>query len=170
MGATGTSTSVSANQAEVKADDKVQTLLTEVLRCCDSILEALGSTRGGGGDILGVRGGINIVSMGVDAVQDNIGASVDDGFEWPVDGVLDTCSLGIGASGSFGLAVGSILSTRTPGNGRRSNLLATDDNFGRGGLAYDASALGGGGPRGRNSCGLGQEGPKSNIHGRPEKQ
>jgi hypothetical protein len=43
MGATGTSTSTGAE----RADEKVQTLLVEVLRRCDSILEALCGTGGG---------------------------------------------------------------------------------------------------------------------------
>ncbi|KAG8084036.1 hypothetical protein GUJ93_ZPchr0010g11034 [Zizania palustris] len=62
----------------VKNGEKMQTLLAEVLRRCDSILEALGGTVDGGGDvILGVGGGINTVSMGGDASWDNIGTGVD---------------------------------------------------------------------------------------------
>jgi hypothetical protein len=76
MGATGTSTSAGAERAEVKADEKVQTLLAEVLKRCDSILEALGST--GGGIVLGADGGINTVGTGSDATRDNVGAGDDD--------------------------------------------------------------------------------------------
>ncbi|KAG8069648.1 hypothetical protein GUJ93_ZPchr0006g43825 [Zizania palustris] len=66
-------------QVEVKADEKVQTLLIEVLRHCDSILEALHGTRGSGGCVvLGVGGGINTVNMGGDVARDNIGV-VNDG-------------------------------------------------------------------------------------------
>ncbi|KAG8088199.1 hypothetical protein GUJ93_ZPchr0010g10192 [Zizania palustris] len=81
MGATGTSTLAGADRAKMKADENVQTLLTEVLRCCDSILEALGGTGGGRGDVvLGVGGDINTVGMGGDAVRDNVGIG-DDGVD-----------------------------------------------------------------------------------------
>jgi hypothetical protein len=52
MGTTDTSTLAGAKHAKVKADEKVQTLLAEVLRRCDSILEALGGTGGGGGGVV----------------------------------------------------------------------------------------------------------------------
>ncbi|KAG8065030.1 hypothetical protein GUJ93_ZPchr0004g39889 [Zizania palustris] len=65
MGTTGTGTSAGANRAEIKANEKVQTLVTEVLRCCDYILGALGDTIGdGGGVVMGVDGGINTVGTG----------------------------------------------------------------------------------------------------------
>ncbi|KAG8084527.1 hypothetical protein GUJ93_ZPchr0010g10989 [Zizania palustris] len=80
MGATDTSTSASADRAKMKANEKVQTLLVKVLRHCDSILEALGGTRGDGGAIvLVIGGGINTVGTSGDTVRDNIGAG-DDGI------------------------------------------------------------------------------------------
>ncbi|KAG8100439.1 hypothetical protein GUJ93_ZPchr0013g37026 [Zizania palustris] len=203
MGATGISTSVGADRAKGKADKKVQALLAEVLRRCDSILEALGGIGGGrGGVVLGVGGDINTVNMGGDTARDNISASDDDigstvldtgvdviqasdvaggiltstgtvatrqvthgnilttthnnipsngdevvllrdgGFEWPVGGVLGMHTL----------------STKIPSEGSRGNNLATNDSL-NGGFGYDASALGGGSPGRRSSCGLGQEGP-----------
>ncbi|KAG8079128.1 hypothetical protein GUJ93_ZPchr0007g5320 [Zizania palustris] len=66
----------------------------------------------------------------------------DGGFECPIGGALGTRTL----------------STRTSGEGSKGNNLATNDNL-NGGFGYDASALGGGSPGRRSSCGLGQEGP-----------
>ncbi|KAG8084016.1 hypothetical protein GUJ93_ZPchr0010g8790 [Zizania palustris] len=63
----------------MKADEKVQTLLVEVLRRCDSILDALGGTRGGGSGgsvVLGVSGGINTVGTGSDVARDNVASVV----------------------------------------------------------------------------------------------
>jgi hypothetical protein len=86
-GAIGTSTSAGVERVEVKADKKVQTLLIEVVRHYDSILEALGDTEGGGGGvILGASGGINTISMSGDTARDNIGTG-DDGIG---SSVLDT--------------------------------------------------------------------------------
>ncbi|KAG8048406.1 hypothetical protein GUJ93_ZPchr0009g645 [Zizania palustris] len=62
----------------------------------------------------------------------------DGGFEWLIGGALGTHTL----------------STITPGEGRRGNNLSTNDNLNEG-FGYDASALGGGSPHGRSSCGLG---------------
>jgi hypothetical protein len=63
LGATGTITSTGAEQAKAKADAKVQLLLAEVLRRCDSILEVLGGT--GGGVVLSARGGIDTAGSAV---------------------------------------------------------------------------------------------------------
>jgi hypothetical protein len=58
----------------VKADDKVKTLLAQVLRRCDSILEALGDNGGDrGGVVRGVGGGINTVGTGGDAAWNSAG-------------------------------------------------------------------------------------------------
>ncbi|KAG8039380.1 hypothetical protein GUJ93_ZPchr0030g33464 [Zizania palustris] len=141
----------------MKVSEKVQTLLTEVLRCCDSILEALGGTKGDGGAVvLGVGGGISNINIGSDTTRDNIGAAHngipcsggevillrDGGFEWPVGSTLGTRTL----------------NTKTSGDDSRGKHLDTDDNLDREGLGNDATALGGGGPSGKSLCGLGREG------------
>jgi hypothetical protein len=52
----------------------VKTLLAQVLRRCDSILEALGDNGGDRGDVVrGVGGGINTVGTGGDAAWDSAG-------------------------------------------------------------------------------------------------
>ncbi|KAG8075669.1 hypothetical protein GUJ93_ZPchr0006g44501 [Zizania palustris] len=202
-GATGINTSTGANQAKGMVDEKVKALLAEVLRRCDSILEALGGTGDGRGSVvLGVGGDINTVDMGGDTARDSVGASDDDVGNTMLDtgvdvirasdvtggiltstgavathqvmhgNILTTTRNSIPSNGGdvvllrdggfewhVGGALGThTLSTRTPGKGSRGNNLATNDNL-NGGFGYDASALGGGSPSGRSSCGLGQEGP-----------
>ncbi|KAG8095471.1 hypothetical protein GUJ93_ZPchr0012g18998 [Zizania palustris] len=68
----------------------------------------------------------------------------DEGFKWTIGGAPGTRTLG----------------TKTPGEGNRDNNLATTNNLNRG-FSYDASALWGGIPGVRSSCGLGREGPDS---------
>ncbi|KAG8084314.1 hypothetical protein GUJ93_ZPchr0010g10245 [Zizania palustris] len=87
----------------------------------------------------------NVLTTAHDDIPSSGGEVVllrDGGFEWPVGGTLGTRTL----------------NTNTSSNGSRGKHLATDDNLDGGGLGYDASALGGGGPGGKSSCGLGQEG------------
>ncbi|KAG8065983.1 hypothetical protein GUJ93_ZPchr0004g38155 [Zizania palustris] len=65
----------------------------------------------------------------------------DGGFEWPLGSALGTHTLNI----------------RTSGDDSRGK------HLGGGRLDYDASILGGGGPGGRSSCSLGQEGPSDGL-------
>ncbi|KAG8047437.1 hypothetical protein GUJ93_ZPchr0008g13774 [Zizania palustris] len=124
MGMTGISTSAGADRANGKADEKVQALLTEVLRRCDSILEALGGTRGDRGDvILGVGGDINTVDMGGDAARDTIGTSDDDVSNTVLDTGVDVIRASDVAGGI--LTSTSAIATRQVMHG---NILTTTHN------------------------------------------
>jgi hypothetical protein len=69
---TGTNTSTGAERAKAKADEKVHLLLTEVLQCCDSILETLSA---GSGNVRRADGGaIDQATVGRVVLDAAIGA------------------------------------------------------------------------------------------------
>jgi hypothetical protein len=129
LGATGTSTSAGGK----RADKKVQTLLTEVLRRCDSILEALSGTGGGEGCvILGVDGGINTVGAGGDTALGSVSTGGNGASRATFDacaGVVVESNIGDGNLATQQVIQGSVL-TQARAVGARSFCLRTEASDG----------------------------------------